>query len=384
MTPLPALLLQTWHELKFDLGSPEDIDGFPWSAPISIVVLVLLCFLLWKARRNYMALPEAPAPVKAPGGQDVTVVIPARNEEANIAKCVAAFKDVRVIVVDDASTDRTATLAAGAGAEVLKAPPLPRGTVGKVNAIMAGAKAVTSDYILFVDADTRFQPGFATALSNYAYQERVSMVTCFPRQRCETFFEKMLMPYAFALYFSGVNARRIHDVKKPDVLANGQCLLFLRSAYEFLGGHILVQNSVVEDVALAQVVKRHRMATKVMRAEHAGEVRMYDSLGAIWRGFKKNSFRFLRLNPRTGVQVVLTSILLTSVLPLSFWLAWQEQWPIFGLLLAAPAALLAPWYGGFGRAWLYLPAAYLFQLIALDGMVTALLHLKTDWKGRKV
>ena len=91
---------------------------------------------------------------------------------------------------------------------------------------------------------------------------------------------------------------------------------------------------------------------------------MYDSLGSIWRGFKKNSFRFLRLNPRTGAQVVLTSILLTSVVPLSFWLAWQEQWPILGLLLAAPAALLAPWYGGFGRAW----------LLSQDDLVRAFAH----------
>lgn len=380
---LPALL-QTWHELKFDLGSPEDIDGFPWSAPVSLVVLVLLAWMLWKARRNYTALPEAPAPLKAGGGPSVDIVIPARNEEGNISKCVASFPDVRVIVVDDASSDKTAARAAKAGAEVLKAPPLPRGTMGKVNALMAGAKAVTSDYVLFVDADTRFEPGFARALADYAYQERASMVTCFPRQRCETFFEKMLMPYAFALYFTGVSAKRIHDVKKADVLANGQCLLFLRSAYEFLGGHGTVQDSVVEDVALAQVVKRHRMKAQVMRAEKVGEVRMYDSLGAIWRGFKKNSFRFLRLNPRTGVQVVFTSILLTSVAPLSFWLAWQDQWPILALMLVAPAALLAPWYGGFLRAFLYLPAAYLFQLIALDGMVTAILHLKTDWKGRKV
>jgi hypothetical protein len=78
------------------------------------------------------------------------------------------------------------------------------------------------------------------------------------------------------------------------------------------------------------------------------------------------------------------SILLTSLAPVSVWLAMEEQWPFLAALLLTPVVALRPWYGSLGAAVLALPAIYLFQLIALDGMLAAIFHRKTDWKGRKV
>lgn len=380
---LPLALLQTWHQLEFNLGSPEDIEKFPWSAPVAVLLILGIGFFLWKARRNYMALPELRPGVAADASQ-VTVVIPARNEEENIGRCAGSLRGSPVVVVDDGSTDRTAPAARAAGATVIAAPPLEPGTMGKVNAMIAGEKLASTSHVLFADADTWFEPGFAGALLAVAEREKTVLVSAFLRQHCGSFFEHMLIPYAFALYFTGVNTRRVHDPLSGEVLANGQCMLFLRSAYEFFGGHSVVKDSVVEDVAIAQKVKRHRMKLLLMRAEKLGSVRMYTSLGGIWRGFQKNSFRFLQLNPRVGFQVVTASILLASVGPVAVWLAIEEQWPLLGILLLTPVSFLAPWYGSLGKAVLSLPAIYLFQLIALHGMVTSLLHRKTRWKGRLV
>ncbi len=145
-------------------------------------------------------------------------------------------------------------------------------------------------------------------------------VTAFLEQRCETLAEKALLPYAFALYFTGVSARAVNRPGSREALANGQCMLFERAVYEKLGGHASVAESVVEDVALARHAKQQGIPVHVIRAEKLGHVRMYDSLSAIWRGFQKNSFRFLLLNPWSGVQVIAASILLTSWLPvLLFW-----------------------------------------------------------------
>ena len=376
-------LLQTWHELNFNLGNPEDVEAIPWSVPVSVVVTLGILILLFKSRRNYMALPEL-AVSNDPSPQDVTVVIPARNEEKRIAKCVKSFAGTRVIVVDDGSTDRTAELARAAGAEVIEAPPLLPGVMGKPNALWAGAQLAETAYVLFVDADTTFSAPFLASAVKHAANGQLVLTSAFLKQKYGSFAERMLMPYAFALYFCGVSAKNVQNFLHPETLANGQCMLFLRSAYEFFGGHKSVQTSVIEDVAIAQKVKRHRMRLQILRAEHLGSVRMYESLGDIWRGFQKNSFRFLRENRKTGTQVMLASILLTSILPVTGWLIWEQQWPFAIPMWIVPPLLLRSWYGGIGKALLCYPAIYVFQGIALHGMVTSLFGLKSDWKGRKV
>jgi len=376
-------LLQTWHELNFNLGNPDDVEAIPWSVPVSIVITLAIVIFLYKGRRNYMALPEIAVSNDA-SPQDVTVVIPARNEEKRIAKCVKSFAGTRVIVVDDGSTDRTAELARAAGAEVVEAPPLLPGVQGKPNALWAGAQLAETTYVLFVDADTTFSPQFLASAIKHAANRQLVLTSAFLKQKYGSLAERMLMPYAFALYFCGVNAKSVQNFLKPETLANGQCMLFLRSAYEFFGGHKSVQTSVIEDVAIAQKVKRHRMPLEMMRAEHLGSVRMYETLGEIWRGFQKNSFRFLRENKKTGMQVMVASILLTSILPVTGWLIWEQQWPFAIPMWIVPPLMLRPWYRGIGKALLCYPAIYIFQGIALHGMFTSLFGLKAEWKGRKV
>jgi glycosyltransferase involved in cell wall biosynthesis len=315
---------------------------------------------------------------------DVTIIVPARNEEKNITRCLKSFPGYRVIVVNDGSTDRTVELAQAAGAEVIDAPPLQNRVMGKPNALAAGGQLATTTYILFVDADTWFHPGFVPSLVRHAAANQFILTSVFLKRHCQSIAEHMMLPYAFALYFCGVRARNVQNFLSKETLANGQCMLFNREAYEFFGGYRSVQLSVIEDVAIAEKVKRHRMKLQIMRAEHLGSVRMYDSMAAIWSGFRKNSFRFLRANPGSGWQVVLASILLTSILPVAFWLAKEEQYPFIAPLLAMPVLALWPWYGNPFRALLALPAIYLFQCIALHAMFSSLFGWTTDWKGRKV
>jgi glycosyltransferase involved in cell wall biosynthesis len=347
--------------------------------------------MLWKARMNYLALPRLPESAVS-GKLDLTVIIPARNEAHQVARAIESFGGVRVIVVDDGSSDGTASVARAAGASVMDAPLLPTGVKGKPNACAAGAAAASTKWILFVDADTWFEPAFAASLVGYAEAHSLEMVTAFLQQHCVTLAEKALLPYAFALYFTGVSARAVNRQSGGAPLANGQCLLFLRSAYERIGGHSSVKESVIEDVAIAQVAKRNKLRLRVMRAERLGHVRMYDSLRAIWRGFQKNSFRFLQVNPVGGLEVILSSILLTSwapfvVLGLMDYAALTNLSIVLSptpvlLLFITPFLTLLPWYG---RRILLAPfAIYLFQLIALNGMLTTLLRRTTDWKGRDV
>src|SRR5215470_18506709 len=90
----------------------------------------------------------------------VSVIVPARNEEGNLAACLESLVpqsgvDFEIIVVNDHSTDRTAEIAASfAGVHVIEAGPLPQGWTGKNNAVACGARQARGQWLLFTDADT--------------------------------------------------------------------------------------------------------------------------------------------------------------------------------------------------------------------------------------
>jgi hypothetical protein len=111
---------------------------------------------------------------------------------------------------------------------------------------------------------------------------------------------------------------------------------------------------------------------------------MYDSMDAIRRGFEKNSFRFLGINPLTGAQVVAASIFLTSYLPVLLFLLFERHFVPAVFFAVTPVALLAPWYPTLVWASWAPAAIYGFQAIALSAMVRTIAGIKTPWKGRGV
>ncbi len=373
-----------WQQSLLD-GSPGD----PWMLDaesvliVSAIVALGMIVALIRSRRNYMQLPELPRTDFREPPQDVIVIVPARNEEANIARVVSSFPAGWVLVVDDDSTDGTAMIAKQNTAEVIFAPRLQKGLMGKPNACAAGAKATGSDWILFVDADTWYAPEFLCSLLDYAEREQADLVSVFPHQVTKSFWEKVLMPYAFALLFCGINGKSMNNPASSDAMANGQCMLFRRKFYDFIGGHGAVASSVIEDAEIAHRAKRHHGQVRVLRAEKMAFVRMYAGFGEIWNGFSKNSFRFLQNDQKMGLQVFLSSMFILSWLPLLVMLALTEQWIPAALFAILPTLLLAPWYGSVGSIFAPL-AIYAFQLIALNGMVTTLFGVKVNWKGRPV
>ncbi len=343
-----------------------------------------ILFFAWRSRAQFLAFPELPAPNPGEELPDHVVIIPARNEAAVIQRVVRSLSGSTVVVVDDHSTDETFALATDAGAHVLEAAPLGKGWLGKPNACWTGAQRTESKWLLFVDADTWFEPGFAAALLQYAERHDLESATCFPRQEYGSLIERILMPYAFGLYFTGVNARDVNNPLKREALANGQCLLVRRDAYNFIGGHRAVANSIIEDVAIARRIKQHRMKSHVLRASQLAHVRMYDSFAALRRGFEKNSFRFLQANPKTGALVIFASICMTSWLPALLWLVHEEMWPAAAGLAFVPSVAWLRWYGSPVRALAAPLAIYLFQFVVLSGMVKTIFGLPTKWKDRRV
>ncbi|HUA00872.1 MAG TPA: glycosyltransferase family 2 protein [Candidatus Aquilonibacter sp.] len=270
----------------------------------------------------------------------VSAIIPARNEEVSVARTVesvAAQPEIgEVIVVDDQSTDRTGAILAQMAARIAKlrilsVGDLPRGWVGKNYAVSLGAAAATGEWLLFTDADTVHLPGSMRRALADAVDHDAVLVSYSPEQELGTFWEHALIPFIYCRLAARFSFARINDPHQPDAAANGQFLLVLRDAYQSVGGHAAVASEIVEDVALAQLVKR--AGYRIYFAAPIGIVRtrMYQSFAAMWQGWTKN------LYPLMGGR--LRSMLLEfEAFPLSEMLALTLAW-----LLLARAQHISPW-----------------------------------------
>ena len=357
----------------------QALQGFLQPSTAAAAVFVVLTSLLFfRARKNYLRVPLLPRvpPGKTP--PDCMVVIPARDEEGVIAGAVKSFPPDTVIVVDDQSSDKTADEAREAGAGVLEAPPI-KGALGKANACIAGARILTSRWILFADADTRYQEGFLDSVIGEAYQSEAFFLSVHLTPRAESLTEHLLAPYTEALLFSSSTMQR-----EPAYLFEGQCIVVLREAYEFIGGHAAIAKFLEEDFHLAMLARRHKMGIAVMRAGGLGSARTYAGWKGAWRWIERKTFRFIHMEPRITVMILITAVCAALWLPLAAWL-WFAGHRITPFLLAVLVVLqLRPWYGNRLRCLLAPVAVYAALPFLLHGLTTAFFKKQIVWKGRKV
>jgi glycosyltransferase involved in cell wall biosynthesis len=299
------------------------------------------------------------------------VVIPARDEEGNIGAVVRSLPPDSVIVVDDFSTDNTAEEAQAAGAGVLPAPHSIAGAVGKSNACMEGARVLTSRWILFADADMRFEPGFMESAVAAAEAGKVDFLSVYLRPEYGTLWESTLSPHGVALYFCAINPRA-----DPASAFNGQCVLVNRAAYEFVGGHKAVLGDVCEDLKMAALAKRHRMKFAVMRAPRLGRVHIRPV------DFVRNARRFAQVKLR-GMSVVFAAVAWALWLPVLVILFARHQFAAAIAWALVPSVLLSPWYG-WARAILAPVGIYAILPNLLRGALGAATGRHFEWKGRVI
>jgi len=229
----------------------------------------------------------------------VSAIIPARNEEASIARAVesvAAQPEIaEVIVVDDQSTDRTAAILAELAARVpklkiLHTHTLPPGWVGKNYAVALGADVARGDWLLFTDADTCHMPGSTRRALADAVDHNAVLVSYSPEQELGSFWERVLIPFVYCRLSAKFSFARVNNPKLPDAAANGQFLMVLRDVYLKIGGHAAIAGEVLEDVALARRVKQAGYQLYFTAPIGTVSTRMYRSLRALWEGWTKNLY----------------------------------------------------------------------------------------------
>src|SRR2546421_12184184 len=224
----------------------------------------------------------------------VSVIVPARNEEASLTQCLESLVSqtgvsFEIVVVDDASTDRTRQIAESfSQVHTIDAAPMPPGWPGKNNALATGAKAARGKWLLFTDADTVHHAGSLARSLEEVEERGAALLSYSPEQEVHGFWENAVMPVIFAELACTYRPSEICNPASRAAAANGQYLLITRQAYDAVSGHTAVATSLLEDVALAKAVKDsgHRILFRF--GGDAVRTRMYRSFSQLREGWAKN------------------------------------------------------------------------------------------------
>jgi glycosyltransferase involved in cell wall biosynthesis len=236
----------------------------------------------------------------------VTAIVPARNEESVIATSIQSLarqpEIAEILVVNDQSSDRTASIVRGLMEKIpklrlLEAGSLPDGWVGKNHALWVGVHQAKSAWLLFTDADAEHEPNSAARALQIAQEHNAALVSFSPEQITQKWYEKALIPYVYLRLAKKFSYDHVNDPASSAAAANGQFLMIRRDVYDSIGGHLGVAGEVLEDVAIATRVKQSGHRLWFGSGNGLVRTRMYRSFGAMWEGWKKNLYRLVGGTP---------------------------------------------------------------------------------------
>ncbi len=295
-------------------------------------------------RRVVVPMLSARFPITQVRIPDVSIIVPARNEEASLGACLASLTAqtgvaFEIIVVDDGSADRTREIAQTfARLRVISPEPLRANWTGKNNALVAGAKEAHAKWLLFTDADTVHQLGSLARALEEAKNEPADLLSYSPRQVVVTFSERAVMPVIFAELAAQYPPHRVREKNSGMAAANGQYILVRRAAYDAVGGHVAVATEILEDVALARLFRNAGLRIFFRYGGDAVRTRMYRNWQQLREGWTRN---LALLFPRA------------EFLAFQSLLWWFAAWLALGVAAYGTVSRRFPWIV-FASVWLLL------------------------------
>lgn len=368
---------------------------------ISLAVVVASIAVIAANMRTLRPMEAYPQPEHLPRA---SVLVPARDEERGVEACVRSllaqdYPDFEVVVLDDGSTDETPNILGRLAAEdprlrVIAGAPLPDGWLGKPWACAQLAETAEGDVLLFTDADTSHGPGSLRTGVSAAMAEGADLFTALTHIEARSWGEALVLP---AIPWSTVTLLPLAVAYRRRwpwlTAANGQYLLFRRTAYDAVGGHAAVRDEVVEDMALGQRVKAAGLQWRMGDGSDVVSTRMYRSLREVYAGLGKNVFGVFGYGVLRYV-VSWPVLVLAYLLPTTVLAASALGSPLAGANVALAAVTWALTAGQFAAGYrrfdyppmlalLYPLTFLLIATIALWSLVLALTG-RASWKGRRI
>jgi glycosyltransferase involved in cell wall biosynthesis len=316
-----------------------------WIASASCLLALIPAALFLRNLALY-----APLPQPGTARPKCSVLIPARNEEANIAAALNSILqsdgiDLEVIILDDGSTDHTADIVreftADPRVRLETAEPLRTGWCGKNFACHQLAALASHPLLVFMDADVRIsRPDSLARLAAFMDQSRAALVSGVPHEETRGLTEKLIIPLIHFVLLGFLPLERMRKSTDPRFAAAcGQILAVRREAYDHIGGHTTIANRIHDAVALTRSFRAHGFTTDLFDATDTFHCRMYQRASEVWHGFAKNAHEGLG-SPQLIVPTTLL-LLLGQVLPLML-LAFAKSPLALTLAISGTVAAFLP------------------------------------------
>jgi len=371
-------------------------------AGLALALAAIPAGLLLANLRQFHTSPPPPADLPP-----VSVLVPARNEQATIGRLIenvlaSRGVDLELLILDDASSDDTATIVAATAARdervrLVTGRPLPPGWCGKQHACFQLAAAARFETLVFLDADVRLTADTVARGVGFLKQTDVSLASGFPRQETPCFLAWLLLPLIhFVLLGFLPLGRSRHSTDLALAAGCGQFFVTTKSAYKRAGGHAAVAASLHDGIMLPRAYRRAGLQTDIFDATDVASCRMYETSREVFNGLAKNATEGIG-SPRT---ILPFTLLLAGgqVLPTVLLLGWLAGWPAAGwspvtaaLMLLAVSLSLLPRLLAVGRfrqsliSSLMQPLAVtVFLIIQWYALSRRCLGLQTSWKGRQL
>lgn len=233
----------------------------------------------------------------------ISVLIPARDEEKNIYRCInsllkQSYSNIEVVVLDDDSEDNTFTLAKeisdlDSRVSVYKGKKVPSGWLGKNWACHQLSEKANGEFLLFLDSDTKLSANLLSDSMNMHINEDLDLLTLFPKRKASTFIDKIISVTIGWMIFSWIPIFLANTSKFPFFSAAfGQFLLFKRDSYNLIGGHKTIKVEILDDFELGRNISRNKLKLKMINGVKDIETFSYNSEKEALRGFSRTIFPF--------------------------------------------------------------------------------------------
>lgn len=274
---------------------------------IEVLIIISLSIFSIISVFNFFTAPVLQKSLNInPQDKLVSILIPVRNEEKNIEKCIngvliQSYNNKEIIILDDCSTDNTFKIASSIkhdNLKVVKGEQLPEGWIGKNWACHQLSQSANGSFLLFIDADVILKPESVSSAVYEIENTNSSLLSVFPTQIIKSLGEHLIVPLMNWLLLTFLPLKLVHTSKQEAlVAANGQFMLWDRDSYFFVGGHKNVKNKIVEDMELARLCKLNGLKILTLLGGNLIFCRMYSSFKESYNGFTKNFYPGFRINP---------------------------------------------------------------------------------------